>query len=300
MRGLLVFSCRAFPPDHRARRSDEVVDTALLAANGSAWRAGREALSLVRAGFGQRVRLESARPLRDGLAPLAWVLAVVNLAVALVGAAAERAIPILASRGFVPFPYRPDWWWIAFTVAAVGIVLGLILGDRRLALGAALGNLGLLAYDALFPFSQPGGHLLDLFFLGPSFPVGTQWLAPAVLLALATAAAPLRRLPLTRLPLAVGVVAALVVLSREMRPWGDFLFLRWPLAALVVLSIAFGALIPRLAVLALGLVLAAAPSSVTLFAGSTIDRASVIWSLAAGFVLGAFVPFARLVRRRLA
>ena len=30
MRELLRLACRAFPPDHRARRSDEVVDTALL------------------------------------------------------------------------------------------------------------------------------------------------------------------------------------------------------------------------------------------------------------------------------
>ena len=61
MRGLLAFACRAFPRDHRARRSDEVVDTALLAADGSAWRAAREALSLVVAGVRQRLRAESDR-----------------------------------------------------------------------------------------------------------------------------------------------------------------------------------------------------------------------------------------------
>ncbi len=299
MRGLLALACRAFPPDHRARRSDEVVDTALLAADGSALSTVREALSLVRAGIRQRLRAEADRPLRDGLALLAGVLAVVNLAVALTGAAAEQAIPVFGSRGFYPYPYRPDWWWIAFVIAAAGIVLGLELANRRLALGAALANLGLLAYDAFSPFSQHGGHLLDLVFVAPSFPVGRQWLAPAVVLALATAAAPLRRLPLTRLPLAAALVAALVLLAREMRPWGDFLFLRWPLAALVLLTIAFGMLVPRLTVLAVGLVLAAAPSSVTLFIGSGIDRAAVIWSTAAGFALCAFVPFVRLVRRRL-
>ena len=85
MRGLLVFSCRAFPPDHRARHSDEVVDTALLAADGSAWRAGREAFSLVIAGYRQRLRAGSGRSVRDGAALLAGVLALVNFAVALAG-----------------------------------------------------------------------------------------------------------------------------------------------------------------------------------------------------------------------
>lgn len=300
MRGLLAFSCRAFPPDHRARQSDEVVDTALLAAEGSAWRASREALSLVVAGMRQRLRAESDRSLRDGLAPLAWGLAVVNLAVALAGATAVNP-PFLPfpTRALPPYTYRPDWWWIAFVVAAAGIVLGLARGHRRLALGAALANLGLIAYDAIFPAHIPySGGLLDLIFFGPSFPQGRQWLAPALVLTLAIAAAPFRRLPLAHVPLVVGAVAALVVLSRE--TFGHFLFLRWPIAGLVVLTIAFGALMPRLAVLAFGLVLAAAPSSVTLFVGSNIDRASVIWFLAAGFVLGAFVPFARLVRRRLA
>lgn len=298
MRRLLAFACRAFPGDHRARRSDEVVDTALLAADGSAWRAVREAVSLVVAGMRQRLRAESDRPLRDGLAPLAWVLALVNLAVALAGASAVNP-PFLpfTSRAFPPYSYRPDWWWIAFVIVAAGVGLGLVRGDRRLALGAALANLGVIAYDAIFPAHISGG-LLDLISFGPSFPQGREWLAPAVVLTLAIAAAPFRRPPLAHVPLVVGAVAVLVMLSRE--TFGHFLFLRWPLAGLVVLTIAFGALMPRLAVLAFGLVLAAAPSSVTLFAGSNIDRASVIWSCAAGFVLAAFVPFARLIRRRLA
>ena len=92
MRGLLAVACRAFPPDHRARHSDEIVDTALLAANGSRWRTAGEALSLVVAGARQRLRAESSRSMRDGAALLAGILALVNLAVALAGitAGAER------------------------------------------------------------------------------------------------------------------------------------------------------------------------------------------------------------------
>ena len=88
MRKILLVACRAFPPEHRARRSDEVVDTALLAAGGSALGTAREALSLVIAGMRQRLRAESDRPLRDGLALLAGVLAPVNLAIALAKAVA--------------------------------------------------------------------------------------------------------------------------------------------------------------------------------------------------------------------
>lgn len=294
MRGLLVLSCRAFPRDHRARQSDEIVDTALLAANGSALRAACEAASLLVAGFRQRLRTESDRPLRDGLAPLAWVLAVVNLAVALAGAAAANpAFLPFASRSIPPYTYRPDWWWMAFTIAAAGVVLGLVLGDRRLALGAALANLGLIVYDALFPAS-PVLHLLVLFSFGPSFPVGGQWLAPAIVLALTMVAAPFRRLPLTRVPLAVVAVVGLVVLSQE--TWGHFLFLRWPLAVILVLAMAFGALVPRLAILAVGVVLAAAPSAPTLLVGANVPHPSLIGFAAAGLAL---VPFARVVRRRL-
>jgi hypothetical protein len=48
----------------------------------------------------------------------------------------------------------------------------------------------------------------------------------AVVLALATALAPARRLPLESLAPALAVVLLLVVLSRETA--GGFVFLRWP------------------------------------------------------------------------
>ncbi|HEY4237809.1 MAG TPA: hypothetical protein VGM45_10810 [Gaiellaceae bacterium] len=298
MRRLLTLACRAFRRDHRARSSDEVVDTALLAADGSALQAAREAVSLVAGGTRQRLRAESGRPLRDGLALLAGMLAVVNLAVALAGTAGVNP-PLLpyASSALPPYPYRPDWWWIGFAIAAAGIVLGLVRGDRRLALGAALANLGFILYDAIFP-GHVESSLLSLLYYAPTFPAGREWLAPAVVLALATAAAPLRRRPLTRVPLVVAAVVALVALSREAP--GHFLFLRWPLALLLVLAIAFGVLVPRLAVLAVGAVLAAAPSGFTFLTGSDFNHhLSVARFVAAGLAVGAFVPFARLVRRRL-
>lgn len=295
MHRLLLLACRTFPRHHRARQSDEIVDTALLAAGGSEWRAACEAFSLVVAGLGERLRAEAGRPLRDGLTPLAWVLALVNLAIALAGAMAVNP-PFLpfASWDFSPYPYRPDWWWIAFTIAAAGVVLGLVLGDRRLALGAALVNLGLLAYVAISAPSIGCPCLLPLIHYAPSFPAGGQWLAPGIVLALATAAAPLRRLQLNRLPLAVVAVVALVALSRE--SWGHFLFLRWPLAAVLMLALAFGALVPRLAVLAVGAVVAAAPSGVTLLTGVNVPHPSDVGFVAIGL---AIVPFARLVPRRL-
>jgi hypothetical protein len=304
MRELLAAACRAFPRDHRARRSDEVVDTALLAADGSAWRGAREAASLVVAGARQRLRAESGRSLRDGASLLAGVLALVNLAVALAGITARIHLDGLHVYATTSYgPYVVDAWWVLFSVAAVAVVVGLLLGDRRIAVGAAATNLGLVAYDAIFlangnAYDGRGHFDVFTYTQTSSFPGGRQWLAAAIVLALATAAATPRRLPLTRLPLALVAAVALVVISRE--TWGAFFFLRWPLAALLVLGVAFGALAPRLAVLAAGATLAAAPSAASyLTAPNLHHHPSVLGFVVAGLGLAAVLPFAHLVRRRL-
>lgn len=323
--GLLALACRAFPREHRARSSDEIVDTAVLASDGSARRAAREALSLVVAGLRQRLRAESDRSLREGAALLAGVLSLVNLAVALAGitagfgTGAGPSVLLWGVRsGPLSLPFIIDAWWIAFTVAAAGVVLGLVLGRRRLAVAAALANLGLVAYDALFLanrwYYDGKGHF-DVFTNADaaSFPGGRQWLAAAIVLAVTTAAARPRRLPLTRLPLALGVAGLLAWLGWLSRvSGGAFFFLRWPLAAVVLLSVAFGAVAPRLAILACGLTLAATPSVVAYLTGpnphyeSSIQLArshpasvAVTVVVAAGLALGAVVPLAQLARRRL-
>lgn len=319
MRGLLVLSCRSFPRDHRARQSDEVVDTALLVADGSTWRAGREALSLVVAGARQRLRAEAHRSVRDGAALLAGVLAIVNLAVAVAGSLSgfgTYAGPSLflwsVRYGPGSYPFVVDWWWIAFTAAAVGIVLGLALGQRRLAAGAALANLGLVAYDAFlvngFPYDGKGHFDVFTTAWTLSFPGGREWFVAAAVLAFATVAARPRRLPLTWLPLALLVVGPLVWAARETR--GAFFLLRWPFALVVLLAVALGAVAPRFAVLAVGVTLAAIPGVVVSFSASTINAEPpyrttlhhdplVIGVVVLGLALGVFLPLAQLTRRRL-
>jgi hypothetical protein len=299
MRGVLAFACRAFPPAHRARQSDEVVDTALLAADGSARREAREAVSLVVAGLRQRLRSESDRPLRDGFTALALVLAVVNLAVALAGS--TRGID---RSPFVNYgPYAVDLWWIVFTVAAAFIVLGLVLGNRWIAIDAALVNLGLIAFDAVFlangnPYDGQGHFDVYTYSQTSSFPGGRQWLAAAVVLAIATAAASPRRIRATRLPLILALVLALVVVARE--TWGVFFFLRWPLALIVLLAVAFGAVVLWLAVLGIGVTLAAAPSAVAYLTAPNLQHDPVVTAVvAAGLALGVLLPLAYLTRRRL-
>jgi hypothetical protein len=305
MHRFLVLACRAFPRDHRARRSDEVVDTALLAANGSKWCAAREAFSLLAAGWRERLRAEPRRSLRDGLVLLAGLLALVNLAVALAGIALCVQRPVVYWLGqagsFFRNPYVIDWWWIAFAVAAAGLVLGLVLGDRRLALSAALVNLGVIGYDAIFLTDGSHGHMRVFAFLPAlGFPGGWTWLPVAAVLALATAAAPLRRLPLSRLPLALAASVLLVVISRE-AAGSSFFFLRWPLAAIVVLAMACGWRGPRLAVLGIGVSLAAAPSVVGYLSVSYAHHDPVVkWVAAPGLALGVVLPLAYLTRRRLA
>jgi hypothetical protein len=300
MRKLLVLACRAFPCDHRARQSEEVVDTAVLAANGRKLRAIREALSLVVAGTRQRARAESRRTPQDGLALLAGIVATLNLGVALAGISLGVNKPPIYFLGRGPLffrsPYVVDWWWIAFAVAAAGIVLGLVLGNRRLALGAALTNVGILAYDAI----GGRGHMdaFTYFRQGPSFPGGWEWLVAAVVLALATAAAPLRRLSLGRLPLALAAAVLLIVLSRETA--GSFFFLCWPLAAVVVLALAFGWVAPRLALVAVGLTLVVVPIVVAgLMTPYGYHPPIWPWLVVPGLALSIVLPLAQLTRRRL-
>jgi hypothetical protein len=304
MREVFALACRAFPREHRARRSDEIVDTALLAAGDSRWRAAREAFSLVVAGTWQRLRAESHRSPREGAAALAGILAIVNLAVALAGITAS-----LHFAGVRPYrtlsygPYVVDWWWIAFTVAAAGTVLGLARGNRRLAVGAAFANLAIIAYDAIFAVNfspyDGRGHL-DVFTYTQtsSVPAGREWFAAAAVLAVATAFAPLHRRPLTRMLLALALAVALVVLSRE--TWGAFFFLRWPLAAIVLLAVAFGALAPRLAVIAAGVTLAAAQSVVSYLTAPNLHHDPFVTGVvAAGLAVGVLLPLAQLRPRRL-
>jgi len=316
MRRLLGLACRAFPPDHRARTSDEVLDTAVLASRGSTSGALREALSLVGGGFWQRLRSESTRSLRDGVRLLAGVLAVINLAVAVAGVilATERlpiyhSCPAVLGRGgsssaCAPMqPFVVDWWWIAFTAVAVVIVLGLVVGSRSLAFAAALANLALVAYDALVlvdPQEWFTGHL-GVFGYGQhnAFPVSRYWLPAAIVLVLAIAAAPLRRLSPPRLASALASALLLVLLSRELG--SNFWFLLWPLAVVVVLAIAFGGVAPRLAVLAVGGVLVAIPSAVGYQTVTWVHHGSILsWSIIAGLAAGFLVPLAHLARRRLA
>jgi hypothetical protein len=131
-----------------------------------------------------------------------------------------------------------------------------------------------------------------------AFPVGRYWLPAAIVLVLATAAAPLRRLPLARLPVAIVSALALVVLSREL---GSFWFLLWPLTAIAVLAMAFGGVAPRLAALAVGGVLVAIPSAVGYVTEQNPVRhgSTLAWAVTAGLAAGLFVPVAHLTRRRL-
>jgi hypothetical protein len=302
MRRLLALACRAFPPEHRARQSDEVVDTALLASRGSTIGALREALSVVGAGLSQRVRGESRRSVQDGVRLLAGVLAVVNLAVALAGVwLVSQPLPIYTEGGTVMYVFGVDWWWVSFTAAAAAIVVGLALGSRRLAVAAAIANVAIVGYDALFVVNGTdwfSGHLSAFTYAQQTaFPVSGYWLPGAILLVLATAAAPLRRQPLKRLPLALAAALMLVLFSHEIA--GSFLFLLWPLTAIVLLAVAFGGFAPRLAVLAVGGVLVAAPSVVGYSTQHTYHHSPVVTWVAAGLAIGLLLPLGKLARHRL-
>src|SRR5204863_6043165 len=138
---------------------------------------------------------------------------------------------------FLPNPNVVDWWWIAFAVAAAGVVLGLALARRPLAVGAALANVGIVGYDALVLAPHGTGHMNAISPWGwaDAYPLHQDWLAPAIVLALATATAPSRRRSWFHVPLALVVAALLAVLARE--DWGHgFIFLLWPAGLVLVVA----------------------------------------------------------------
>lgn len=305
-RRLLALSCRAFPRAHRARTSDEITDTAMLAADGSAWRAGREAISLVVGGAWERLRAERGMSVRSGVALVAQLLALLNLAVALCGVSLVVDAPPYRmpprTPGWVPHDaYTLDRWWIAFAFSALGVVVGLALGRRAVALGAALANLAIVGYDALV-LPGHGGHFLafDTQSWGIPYPVFWTWLLASVVLVLAVIAAPSHR-SLVRLPV---VIAGAVLLDVVARAHSDgFFFLQWPVEVVVALGVVFGLWAPRLAVLAIGAALALGPM-VLLFTGRLAWQLGAPMRLATllalCLVLDLLLPLAYLARRRLA
>src|SRR2546421_597687 len=83
--------------------------------------AAGEAVSLVGAGVGQRLRAERGMSVRSGVALVAQLLALVNLAVALCGISlvvdtpSYRLPPRPQASGWLGHgAYTLDWWWIAF------------------------------------------------------------------------------------------------------------------------------------------------------------------------------------------
>lgn len=306
-RRLLALSCRAFPPEHRARTSDEIVDTALLAADGSAWRATQEAASLVSAGVRQRLRAERGMSARSGAALVAQLLALLNLAVALCGISLVVDTPPYRKLGWVNLIYPVDWWWIAFACSALGVVVGLALGRRGAALGAALANLAIVGYDALGLGGNIGGHFWAFAtqnYVLP-YPVGWAWLSAAVVLVLAVIAAPSRR-SVVRLPIVIGGAVLLDVVARAHAD--GFFFLQWPVVVVIALAVVFGLWAPRLAVVAIGVSLAFGPMLVffttahlawQLGLRNPVDLTKLLALVAPCLVLGVLLPLAQLARRRL-
>ena len=162
MRGLLALRLPRVPARRIApAASDEVVDTALLAADGSPWRAVREALRSSSPGMRERLRAESrplgarrrraarrrprarqprgrARRHRPGVHPLGRLDPRPRCS--------SSSRPRTSSTGGgsrSPSP-PPE----SSSVSS--------LGDRRLAVGAALANLGIVGYDALFLVARHG------------------------------------------------------------------------------------------------------------------------------------------------
>jgi hypothetical protein len=79
-----------------------------------------------------------------------------------------------------------------------------------------------------------------------------------------------------------------------------FFFLRWPLAVVVLLAVTLGWLLPRLAVVAIGVSAVLAPYVVEYLSGPSwaYKAPAVSWIAAPGLALGILLPLAYLTLRR--
>jgi hypothetical protein len=178
-------------------------------------------------------------------------------------------------------PYVIDWWWLAFAAVSGALIVALALARRSAALWWAGANLALVGYDAVVLANgdryDGRGHF-DLFTYGQtsSFPGGREWLGGAAVLAVAVALARSRRVLVPRpnqratLVLSLACAAALAVIAQS--TWGAFFFLRWFLLAAVIAAALLGLFDRRLPVAALGLALAALPSTVTFLTAANVDH----------------------------
>jgi hypothetical protein len=276
---------RVYPARYRAAREDEILATLAEGQGDRVRPRAGELVALVRAGLGERNRVDLAQGGRwwwRGLGSLAVPLTCVNAAVALAGLWVAWSLSTVPGR-----------WWPSFAAVAVALAVAAAARLRMTATVLSLVNVAMVGLDAV-TMAQNGGttpHLRLLehypaagdhvgmstarFGSGPAFPdpsasvpSNPSELVPfAVVLALACLGAMLsRRTGLgarTRfaracLTLAIATGLAGIALAD---PDGRFAFLLVPALAIAALGLVAGLFYARAAVVAVAILVASAPSA---------------------------------------
>lgn len=326
------FALRAYPASYRHAREDEILSTLAEGQGERVLPRAGELLALVRAGLGERNRVDLARG-RWGwrcLGSLAVPLICVNTAVALAGLWFAWSLP-----------NGPGRWWPAF--AALGVMLAIATAVRLTRLAAMLGfaSLALVAADAatmLLNGWQAAPHLRVLehypssgdhvrmstarFGWGPAFPEPSasvpsnpSELVPfAAVLALACLGTMFSRKArlgvrrgLARASLSLAVAAGLAGIALA-DPDGRFAFLLVPALAIAAAGLVAALFYARAAVVTVAILVASAPSVFWYLSSSlrieelgggltSATRDVVPGMIAVGFMLAAAVVAGAFARR---
>lgn len=276
---------RLYPACYRAAREDEILSTLAEGQGARVLPRAGELLALVRAGLGERNRIDLARDGRwwwRGLGSLAVPLSCVNAAVALAGFWVAWSLPNGAGR-----------WWPAFAAVAVALTIAAAARLTRVATLLAGGNLALVGFDAvtmtlngwqaaphlrvLEHYPSPGAHVsmsTARLGTGPAFPEPsasvpsnpTELVPFAAVLALAclgtivsskAGVGARARLARTGLTLALAAGFAAIALAD---PDGRFAFLLAPALAIAAVGLVASLLYARAAVVTGAILVASAPS----------------------------------------
>jgi hypothetical protein len=150
---LIALAMRAYPTEVRDRSGGEMLDTALDVSRGSAWRALREGLTLVRGGLKARANLAAEAGTRRLIAN-ACAQGVTLWGLALLISALRFDRSLLTTPG-VYWSGHGEIFFIAVQVLIACAVAAALIGNDRVSAVFGLAWVGISLYQYLAPNSRP-------------------------------------------------------------------------------------------------------------------------------------------------
>lgn len=294
---------RAYPPDYRAARGEEIVTTLMESHADRHLSVAREFVALVVDGFRRRFGVRAVSGVaawRSGALLAAGILAFLTTAVALLGVIQEHRNPTIGGT-ITP-------WFALFAATAIATLVAVVFGLRRVATAAAAAGLATQVFE--FVRAPEAGYGSGSHYLVYSWSNASSlpreplhWLVPSLLLlVLIVLGRPARRRATVAAPLAAGLlIAAFGVAVETSHAWGGFVALLPALGVFALISLVIVSVDPRPAIASVPLMLAVLPMAWTYVVGdSTTPASHGLLLLVALPLLAAFfaVAASRVTRRR--